>query len=84
MKEFVGVRGKTCSYLKENNNENKKVKDTNKCAIKRELKFQYYKNYLNKAKIDRKLNYLEKNRFNVDKLKEFVKKQNNTKNKTKI
>ena len=73
MKEFVGLRGKTCSYLEENNNENKRVKDTNKCAIKRELKFQDYKNYLNAAKIDGKFNYLEKNRFNVDKLKEFVK-----------
>ena len=28
MKEFVGLRAKTYSYLKNNNDEDKKVKDT--------------------------------------------------------
>ena len=44
MKEFVGLRAKTYSYLKDNNDENKKAKGTKKCVIKRKLKFQDYKN----------------------------------------
>ena len=73
MKEFVVLRAKTYSYLKENNDENEKAKGIKKCVIKRKLKFQDYKNCLNEAKIDGKLKYLEKKGFNVDKLKEFVK-----------
>ena len=34
MKQFVGLRAKTYSYLKENNDENKKVKGTKKCVIR--------------------------------------------------
>ena len=34
MKQIVGLRTKTYSYLKENNDENKKVKDTKKCVIR--------------------------------------------------
>ena len=30
MKEFVGLRAKTYSYLKDNNDEDKKAKDTKK------------------------------------------------------
>ena len=44
LKEFVGLRAKPYRYLKNNNNEDKKAKDTKKCAIKRKLKFQYYRN----------------------------------------
>ena len=32
MNEFVGLRAKTYSYLKDNNNEDKKAKDTKKCV----------------------------------------------------
>ena len=44
-----------------------------KCVIKRNLKLQDWENCLNVAKIGRKLKYLEKKTFYVDKLKEFVK-----------
>ena len=40
MKEFVRLRAKTYSYLKDNNDEDKKAKDTKKCVIKRKLKFE--------------------------------------------
>ena len=40
MKEFVGLRAKTYSYLKDNNNKDKKAKGRKKCLIKRKLKFQ--------------------------------------------
>ena len=34
MKEFVGLRAKTYSHLTENNNEDRKAKDTKKCFRK--------------------------------------------------
>ena len=48
-KEFVRLRSKTYSYLKDNNNEDKKAKGTKKCVIKIKLKFQDYKNFLEAA-----------------------------------
>ena len=44
MKKFVRLRAKTYSYLKDNNDEDKKPKGTKKPAIKRRLKFEDYKN----------------------------------------
>ena len=44
--EFVGLRPKTYSYLTDNGNNNKKAKGTQKCIIKRILKFNDYKNCL--------------------------------------
>ena len=38
----------------------KKAKDTEKCVIKRKLKFQDYKNCLQAAQIENKINHLEK------------------------
>ena len=51
MKEFVGLRPKTHSCLKDNNDEDKKAKGTKKFFIKRKLKFDYYKSCLEAAKI---------------------------------
>ena len=70
MKEFVGLRAKTYSYLKDNNNEEEKAKDTKKCIIKRKLKFQDYKNCLEAAQIERNISYLRKKKIGVDSLKE--------------
>ena len=66
MKLFVGLRAKAYSYLKDNNDEDKKAKGTKKCAIKRKLKFQDYKNCLEAAQIERKINYLRKKKIDVD------------------
>ena len=55
MQEFVGLRGKTYSYLKDNNDENKKTKGTRKCVIQRKLKFQDYKNCLEVAQTENKI-----------------------------
>ena len=60
MKEFVGLRAKTYSYLKDTNDEDKKAKGTKKCVIKRKLKFQNYKNCFEAAQIENKINYLKK------------------------
>ena len=73
MKEFVGLRAKTCSYLKDNNDEDKKAKDTKKCIIKRKLKFEDNKNCLEAAQFENKINHLEKNKIYADSLKEFIK-----------
>ena len=73
MKEFVGLRAKAYSYLKDNNDEEKKAKGTTECAIKRKLKCQDYKNCLAAAQIENKINHLEKNEIDADSLKEFLK-----------
>ena len=40
MKEFVGLRAKTYSCLKDNNDKDTKAKDKKKCIIKGKLKFE--------------------------------------------
>ena len=52
MKEFLILRAKTYSYLKDNNNEDKKAKGTKKCVIKKKFKFQDYKNCSKAAQIE--------------------------------
>ena len=52
MNEFVGLTSKTYSYLKDNNDDDKKAKRTKKYVIKRKLKFQGYKNCLEAAQIE--------------------------------
>ena len=73
MKEFVGLRAKTCSYLKDNNDEDKKAKGTKKCVINRELKFEDYKNCLEAAQIENKISHLEENNIDVESPNEFIK-----------
>ena len=70
MKEFVGLQTKTYSHLKDNNDEDRKVKSTKTCVIKRKLIFKDYKNCLEAAQIENEINNLEKNKIDVDSLKE--------------
>ena len=63
MKEFVQLRAKSYSYLKDNNGEDKKTKGTKKCAIKKELKFKDYNNCLRASQIENILNFLEKKKL---------------------
>ena len=51
MKDFVGLRSKICSHLKDNNEDDKKAKGTIKCVIKRNLKFEIFKYFLGAAQI---------------------------------
>ena len=44
--EFVTLRPKTYSYLTDDGKENKKVKGTKKCVIKKMIKFNDYKKCL--------------------------------------
>ena len=68
MKKFLGLRGRTYIYLKDNNDEDKKAKGTKR--KKRKLKFKDYKNYLEAAQIENKINHLEKNKIDADNSKE--------------
>ena len=51
MKEFVGLRAKTWSYLMGDGSEHKKAKETKKCVIERGLTLKNYKdcNFNNKT-----------------------------------
>ena len=60
MKEFIGIRAKTYSYLTDNNDEDIKAKFTKKCVIKRKIKFENYKNCLEVTQIENKINHLIK------------------------
>ena len=51
MKEFVGLRAKTCAYLMNDDIEHKKAKETKKCMITRELMFKNYEDCLFNDKI---------------------------------
>ena len=51
----------------------KKQKGTKMCVKKRKLKFQDYKNCLEAAQVENKINHLEKNKTDVYSLKEFIK-----------
>ena len=79
MKEFVGLRTKSYNYLIENDSEDKKAKDTKMCVIKRKPKFEDYKHCLEATQLENKINHLEKNKTDIDNLKEshkeFTKKQ---------
>ena len=42
MKDFVALRAKTYSYLKDDQSEHKKAKGTKQCVMKRRLLFENY------------------------------------------
>ena len=46
MKEFVGLRTKTWTYLMDDDSKHKKVKGAKKCVMKWELMFKNYKDCL--------------------------------------
>ena len=78
MKKIVEFIEKTCRYLNDNNDEDRKAKSTKTCVMKRKLKFEDCKNCLQPAQIERKINYLEEKKIDVDSLEQdknkFVKK----------
>ena len=73
MTKFVGLRAKTSSYLIDDGSEDKKAKGTKKCVIKRKIKFENYKNCLEATQLENKIKYLEKNKIDIDSIKEFIK-----------
>ena len=61
------------SYVIDDGNEDKKAKGTKKCVIKTKLKLENYKNCLEATQFINKINYLEKNKIDMDSIKEFIK-----------
>ena len=52
IRKFVELRAKTYSHLK--------AKDTKKCVIKRKLKFENFKNCLERTQLENEINHLKK------------------------
>ena len=78
MKGFVRLGAETYSYLKDNNDEDKKAKGTKKYIMKIKAKFQDYKKCVEAVQLVNKINHLEKNEIDVnsikkDKKEEFIK-----------
>ena len=55
--KFVGLRVKTYCYLIDDGREDRKIKGSKKCCIKRKLKFENHKNYLEPTQLKNKINY---------------------------
>ena len=69
MIKFVVLRAKTNCCLVDDAYEDKKVKDTRKCVIKRKLRFNKNENCLEATQLENKINHLEKNEININSLK---------------
>ena len=68
---FVGLRAKTYSYLLDDGSEDKKAKVTKNCVIKRTLNFENYKNSLEDSQTENKINYIEKIKIDIDRIKKI-------------
>ena len=68
MTKFVGLKAKTYSYLIDGGSKDKKAKGAKK--KKRKLKFENYKNCLEATQLENKINYIEKNKIDIDSIKE--------------
>ena len=58
-------------YFLYDNRVDKKTNDTKKCVIKRKLKFENYKSYLEATQLENKIKHLEKNRIDINTPKKF-------------
>ena len=70
MLKLAALRSKTYHYVIDDCDENKKVKGTKECVIKRKFKFEDYKNFLAATQLKNEINHLENNKIDVDGLKE--------------
>ena len=73
MKEFVGLRPKSYSFLKDDDSEDKKPKGTKKCVIKRKLEFEDYRHCLETTQIKNKTDHSERKNLNVENLEKIIK-----------
>ena len=70
VKEFVGLRAKTYSYLIDDSSEIKNVNGTKKYVTETRLKFENYKSFLGATQLENKIKSLEKNKIDIDSTKE--------------
>ena len=73
MTEFLALRAKTNTYLKNQGDENKKARGTKKPVIKRKLKIEDYENFLEVTQLAHKINSAEKNKLDLESLKKIIK-----------
>ena len=66
MAKFVGLRTKAYSYLIDDSSEDKNAVGRKKCAMKRKLRFENYKNSLEASQADNKIKDLEKYNINTE------------------
>ena len=73
--KFAGLRTKTYSSLIDDSSEDKKSNSTKRSVIKRKLKFQNYKNFLEGTHLDTEIKHLQKKKkIDIDGLKKDHKK----------
>ena len=76
LKEFVGLKAKTSSYLVDDNDDRKKAKSTKKWVIKRKSKFEDCKICLEVTHLENKIIHPNNNKIDVKSLlennKEFL------------
>ena len=73
MKEFVGLRPKPYSFLKDDDSEDKKSKGTKKRVMKRKLEFEDYRHCLETTQIKNKIDHSERKNLNVENLEKIIK-----------
>ena len=73
MKEFVGLRPKSYSFLKDDDSEDKKSKGTKKRVMKRKLEFEDYRHCLETTQIKNKIDHSERKNLNVENLEKIIK-----------
>ena len=73
MKEFIGLRPKSYSFLKDGDSEDEKSKDTKKRVIKRKLEFEDYRHCLETTQIKNKIDHSERKNLNVENLQKIIK-----------
>ena len=67
------------SYLTDNNDEDKNTKGSKRCVIKRKLKFDDYKHFLEATELENRINHLQQNNLDNNNLRKIMK--NSLKNK---
>ena len=66
MTKLLGLRVKTSSYLRDDGSKDKKVERTKKCVIQRKPKVESYKNCVEAAQLENKINHQEKNKISIN------------------
>ena len=60
MVKFIELIAKTYSYLIDGISQNKKAEGTKNCVIKRKLKLENDKNYLEATQLENKMDHLQR------------------------
>ena len=70
IKNFFGLKAKTCSYYVYGSSKDRRAKDIKECENKINLKFENYKNCLESTQLENKKKRIEKKKIDIDRMKE--------------